>query len=693
MKKLFSILLAGLFIALSLPFVPQAEGFAENQCGENLFWSFDETSATLTVYGEGEMEDYSISRHPTWWDIKDDVEHIVIEEGVTSIGNWAFYLLYAETLTLPSTLLRIGSNAFRVLCVTELVIPKNVVTIGNNAFEDSPYLRSVIIENGNLSSIGDFAFNYCTELESLVLPENPVAIGKYAFDSTAIKDLTIPRGFTEIGEYSFTYMNNLESVHIAGTVKKIGKHAFSGLSKLKELVFEEGLEEIGDSAFAGDSGLKNIVLKEGLEKIGDEAFISCGLESVVLPDSLKTIGKGAFENNRLKNVVFGNKIEFIGVYAFYKNQIKSVFLPESVRVRPLYYYEFDKSVIIYGVPGSALEEVENFYPLPNLTVDTVTLDKVAFVPMPGMEYSIDGENWQDEPVFTGLSPNTEYTFYHRYAANGEQEASPYGTRLKLKTNDGEFSDESFWDYAAGAASLTVSGDVYLHDYGTGWSEQSWYLYKTKIKTLTLQNADKIGARAFAKLTRLESVSLPDGLRIIGAHAFENAVSLQNIALPPTVTEIGDNAFYRAGLKDELDLSGVSVIGDNAFADCGGITRVRFSENPLYIGFGAFSGEKTVTFVFPNEAEFIAPDFWENCENSTVYCKKNSSVEEYAANNGAAYRIFGDLNDDKILNAQDLLQLKKLLINSETDNLSSDANADAKTDILDLIHLKKLLTDE
>ena len=667
MKKLWCFLLSAFFIALSIPLIPRAETPSVNPCGESLFWSFDKDSATLTVSGEGEMEDFSATHRAPWRECP--IDHIVIESGVTSVGNRAFDSLYPLSVTFPGTLVRIGDRAFSGSGLTEVTIPASVEVIGNRAFADSEQLCSVVMQTGSLSVIGTNAFYRCTALETLVLPQNPVLIEPQAFAYTAVQTLSVPQGFTEVGEQAFAYMEELMSVQIAGSVQKIGDCAFSGCQKLTELVLEEGLTEIGQEAFIG----------------------YCGLESVSFPDSLKTIGDYAFYNcNYLNHVVFGNGLESIGNMAFQKTALKAVFLPKSVI--NFSSITFDRAVTVYGVPGSIASYADQFIPLPDLTVTLLSFDRVGFLPAAGMEYSLDGNIWQNDPLFTGLAPDTEYTIFHRYAEDARHDASPCGTPLTVKTKVGQRTGDDYWDYNAADGSLTVSGGGYLQNYGSGWSEQSWSAYKNNIKTLTVQNTDQIGTFAFAKLTRLQAVSFDDGLRVIAAHAFENAVNLRLLALPASVEEIGDYAFARAGLAGELDLSRVSVIGDKAFADCQGLTCVRFSENPLYIGFGAFSGGDEVTFIFPKEAEFIAPDFWKDCKTARIVCQKGSSVEEYAKQVSVPYALFGDLNGDKDLNAQDLLQLKTLLLNNEYDDLIADINGDGAVNILDMVYLKKLLAD-
>lgn len=113
MKKVLVLVLSVLLICSALPVTVFAE--SEEKCGDNLVWSIDSETETLTISGSGNMYDYGPGnelRRAPWISYDGDIKHIVISEGVTSVGNDAFFTLYPETVSLPDTLVRIGEYSF-----------------------------------------------------------------------------------------------------------------------------------------------------------------------------------------------------------------------------------------------------------------------------------------------------------------------------------------------------------------------------------------------------------------------------------------------------------------------------------------------------------------------------------------------------------------------------------------------------
>lgn len=675
-KKIILLFLSALLICSALPVTVFA--VSEGKCGDSLFWSFDSETGTLTISGSGDMYDYGSGNEPRrtpWYDYEEKIKHINIGEGVTSVGDFAFRGVYFETVDFPDTLVRIGEHSFSSSGAVSVTIPAGVETIEAYAFLSCDRLSSVYFETGRLKTIGDSAFSSCTRLESIRLPQSDVSLGKQSFEMTGLKEL-----------------------HIPGEITHISAGAFRQCKSLASVTLEDGVAVIGDSAFSGCISLSSVAFPETLLSVGDSAFGLCSsLESVRLPDSLIEIGRHAFSASGVKDVIFGRNIEKIGAFAFYSTPLNAVFLPPSaVYTEQAFDNSADSIITIYGVPGSMAEVTggKNFIPLDLPAAEKTGLTEITLVSRDGLEYSTDGESWQSSPVFSGLKPDTEYTFYQRYAATEAADASPRTTPSVIKTNAGESAGEDYWEYDPASETLTVCGNIYLCDYTSDYRAQDWSDLKNKIKKLEIINAEgKIGSFAFSKLTSLEEVSLCEGITAVGDGAFENSVSLAGISLPQTVTEVGNYAFCNSGLKGALDLSGVSVIGDGAFMNTQ-LNEARFSENTVYLGFGAFEGAGLQKALFSGNAEFIAKTAFGNNARTVIYCGKGADAEKYAAGNGMECRYFGDLDSDGLFTAADLLLLKRILLNGEavSDPTASDANADGSVNMLDLVRLKKLAAE-
>ena len=159
-------------------FMAKAETSTESSgtCGDDLTWSLDETSGVLTISGTGFMTDFtgwydSDSCYHTdapWYAYSSSIKSVIVEEGVASVGNWAFMLVYSlENVTLPSSLRFVGDNAFGNTALTSVTIPSGATAIGNYAFSNCNSLQSVSIPN-SVTYIGSFAFSGCGYLTDII---------------------------------------------------------------------------------------------------------------------------------------------------------------------------------------------------------------------------------------------------------------------------------------------------------------------------------------------------------------------------------------------------------------------------------------------------------------------------------------------------------------------------------------------
>jgi hypothetical protein len=218
------------FIALKAVILDSGE------CGENLTWELD-SEGTLTITGTGDIEKSSSGEIP-WNSRKSDINQIIINSGVTGIGNGAFY------------------GCTNVKSVT---IPDGVTRIGRFAFECCSKLESVTIPDG-VTRIGRFAFWDCSKLESIAIPDSVTTISNGAFHSCGLKNITIPDSVTSIGISAFAYCKSLESVSIPDSVKGIGNQAFDCCTSLKSITVPGRVKTIGEKAFGYyyDNGYKKV---------------------------------------------------------------------------------------------------------------------------------------------------------------------------------------------------------------------------------------------------------------------------------------------------------------------------------------------------------------------------------------------------------------------------------------------------
>ena len=183
--------------------------------------------------------------------------------------------------------------------ILHLVINNGVAFIGENAFYNCTSLQSVSIP-GSVASINEYAFYGCSSLVNVTIPEGVVSIRNHSFFAcTNLESITLPSSLQNIGIWAFSECENLTSINIPAGVQVLGEGMFSFCEKLEKVELHEGLKTLGDYVFAHCSKLIDIDIPSSLTSIGEYAFQNCfDLETITIPAGVTTIGKNAFVNCR-----------------------------------------------------------------------------------------------------------------------------------------------------------------------------------------------------------------------------------------------------------------------------------------------------------------------------------------------------------------------------------------------------------
>lgn len=222
-------------------------------CGKKVTWTLTE-DGTLTISGEGEMANCSGEyMELPWWDVKDQIVKIVIEDGVTSIGDFAF----TECQNLKQ--LDIGRD---------------------------------------VTSIGMYAFQMCSSLESVEIPDQVTSMDQAAFSGcSSLVSASIGEGMTEVSTYTFHSCTSLTDVKLGSNIETICYDAFYGCTALARIDLPAGVKTVETKAFYGCTGLEEILFPEGLETIDITAFGRCtALTSITIPASVTKLGMAAFSD-------------------------------------------------------------------------------------------------------------------------------------------------------------------------------------------------------------------------------------------------------------------------------------------------------------------------------------------------------------------------------------------------------------
>ena len=274
---------------------------ASGTCGENLIWELSE-DGVLTISGEGKMYDYQ--------SLPDEIiVSVVIEPGVTSIGNYAFYDYdRLINITIPDSVTRIGDSAFSGCNkLTSIALPKSITEIHNSAFSGCSKLTNITLPEG-ITKISSGTFFDCESLTSITIPKNVNSIEGSAFSGCSkLTNIMLPEGITKISDCTFYGCESLTSITIPNSVRKIGDSAFSGCSKLTTLTIPVGVTRISNGTFWGCESLSNITLPNAISEIDDYAFLGCNnLTSIAIPKSVTSIGSYAFDGcTALTDVYYG----------------------------------------------------------------------------------------------------------------------------------------------------------------------------------------------------------------------------------------------------------------------------------------------------------------------------------------------------------------------------------------------------
>ena len=470
------------------------------------------------------------------WYTEDTFVNRVAQVSQGSTGNVTLYAKWQQTSTEGVQYEQSSDGSYAVSgydgSSAEVVIAsvwrgQPVTAIDSYAFNVCSGLTSVTIPN-NVANIGDYAFNDCTGLTSVTIPDSVTSIGNYVFSGcSGLTSVTIPDRVTSIGNRAFYGCSSLTSVTIGNGVTSIGSWAFEGCSGLTSVTIPDSVTSIGNSAFSDCSGLTSVIMGNGVESIGSNAFLGCSdLTSVTIPDSVKSIGSSAFSGcSSLTEIT----LPFVGASAktesdTYQYPLGYIFGTSSYAggvATKQYYYGYSSSSVAgatYYIP-SALKSV------------TITGGNILY------------------GAFSYCSGLTSITIPDSVTRIGNQAFQGCNglTSVTIGNSVTSIGSEAF-SYCRGLTNVTIGNSV-----------------------------TSIGDQAFSFCSRMTSVTIGNSATNIGAYAFYNCSKLTSVTIPDSVTKIGDCAFLNCtGLTNITIGNGVRNMGNGVFSCCSGLEKINFN---------------------------------------------------------------------------------------------------------------------
>ena len=453
-------------------------------------WKLDGT--VLTISGRGSMGSHLWSGRP--WGT--DITEIIIEEGVTSIGQCAFFgCSKVVKVTIPSTVRRIESQAFES-CYRVSVYINSLRDFCNIQYDTlNPHHCAPLI-----TGTGDLYLNGSL-ITDLVIPEGVTTIGASAFDGARnITSVKIPASVSKIGENAFS-CPNLKKTYISDLKKwcnikfdsYVGNPLYNGStlyldeSLITDLVIPEGVTTIEDYAFSG-LNVASVKLSSSVKTVGEKVFYNCDMKSVEIPSSVTSIGADAFDScDNLDEVHISDLAKWCNITFenqcanplsdSYRNPNRKLYLNGSL-ITGLVIPEGVTTIGAYTFPEArGITSV-------NIPTSVKTIGKGAF-------YDCDN---LDKVYISDLAKWCNITFENLYA-------NP----------------------------LYRSGDLYLNG--------------NLITDLVIpEGVTAIGAYAFDDADSITSVQIPSSVINIGPYAFDCCSQLQKIDMPKSIINIGPYAF-------------------------------------------------------------------------------------------------------------------------------------------------------